>query len=336
MEIGLIRVDSRLIHGQVITKWLNYSKANVIVVVDDELSKDSFMSEIYKASAPNGIIVEILSIDDFMKNTGTHKYNNKRLLILLKNIETVYELYLRQFKMEHIQLGGLPSGVGKKAIYKAIFLNEEEINKLRDIANSGVYIDMQVIPEDTKSDLMKAINRIGVETDRDNANVGNNFSSKLLRIASESNKWHNLANMPKHLAKAHENGELYFHDLDSYNLSINCLHIPTKEILENGFNTGYGTINKPKRIETAAELSCILLQSSQNDMFGGQAHPDFDNDMSIFIDPTRQEIRSELEALGIEEERIENIVEERLKMRVHQAMQGIVYNLNTMHSRAGQ
>ena len=157
MEIGLIRVDSRLIHGQVITKWLNYSKANVIVVVDDELSKDSFMSGIYKASAPNGIIVEILSIDDFMKNTGTHKYSNKRLLILLKNIETVYELYLRQFKMEHIQLGGLPSGVGKKAIYKAIFLNEEEINKLRDIANSGVYIDMQVIPEDTKSDLMKMI-----------------------------------------------------------------------------------------------------------------------------------------------------------------------------------
>ena len=45
----------------------------------------------------------------------------------------------------------------KKAIYKAIFLNEEEINKLRDIANSGVYIDMQVIPEDTKSDLMKMI-----------------------------------------------------------------------------------------------------------------------------------------------------------------------------------
>lgn len=157
MEIGLIRVDSRLIHGQVITKWLNYSKANVIVVVDDELSKDSFMSEIYTASAPNGIVVEILSIDDFMKNTVTHKYSNKRLLILLKNIETVYELYLRQFKMKHIQLGGLPSGVGKKVIYKAIYLNEEEINKLRDIANSGVYIDMQVIPEDTKSDLMKMI-----------------------------------------------------------------------------------------------------------------------------------------------------------------------------------
>ena len=110
-----------------------------------------------------------------------------------------------------------------------------------------------------KSDLMKAIGQIGVETDRDNANVGNNFSSKLLRIASESNKWHNLAVMPKYLSKAHENGDVYYHDLDSYNLTTNCLHIPTKEVLERGFNTGYGFIRRPRRIESAAELSCIFF-----------------------------------------------------------------------------
>ena len=148
-----------------------------------------------------------------------------------------------------------------------------------------------------KSDLMRAIRKIGIETDRDNANVGNNFSSKLLRIASESNKWNTLAVMPKNLARAHETGDLYYHDLDSYNLTVNCLHIPTKEMLVHGFNTGYGTINAPRRIETAAELSCILLQSTQNDMFGGQSHPDFDNDMAIFVEPTRQEVRRELEEL---------------------------------------
>ena len=188
---------------------------------------------------------------------------------------------------------------------------------------------------DIKSDLMKVIKKIGVETDRDNANVGNNFSSKLLRIASESNKWHNLYNMPKHLAKAHELGELYFHDLDSYNLTTNCLHIPTGEVLSRGFNTGYGTIKAPKRIEAAAELSCILLQSTQNDMFGGQSHPDFDNDMAQFIEPTRNEIREELLELGIEEKRLDDLVEKKLRSRIHQAMQGVVYNLNTMHSRAG-
>lgn len=186
-----------------------------------------------------------------------------------------------------------------------------------------------------KSDLMKAIRQIGVETDRDNANVGNNFSSKLLRIASESNKWNTLAIMPKNLARAHETGDLYYHDLDSYNLTVNCLHIPTREILENGFNTGYGTINAPKRIETAAELSCILLQSTQNDMFGGQSHPDFDNDMAVFVEPTREEIRKELEELEIPGEKIEVLTESKVRKNVHQAMQGVVYNLNTMHSRAG-
>lgn len=186
-----------------------------------------------------------------------------------------------------------------------------------------------------KSDLMKAIEQIGVETDRDNANVGNNFSSKLLRIASESNKWHNLYMMPKHLAKAHENGDIYYHDLDSYNLTTNCLHIPTKEILQSGFNTGYGYIRPPKRIESACELSCILLQATQNDMFGGQSHPDFDNDMGVFVEPTREYLRTELREVGVSEEDLEAYVEKKLRRNMEQAMQGIVYNLNTMHSRAG-
>ena len=211
---------------------------------------------------------------------------------------------------------------------------KEEGHKDIAIAYSG-YRQERTKVREIKSDLMKAIRQIGIETDRDNANVGNNFSSKLLRIASESNKWNTLATMPKNLARAHETGDLYYHDLDSYNLTVNCLHIPTGEMLENGFNTGYGTINAPKRIETAAELSCILLQSTQNDMFGGQSHPDFDNDMGAFVNPTRNEIREELVELEVPQEKLEGLVEKKLRARVHQAMQGVVYNLNTMHSRAG-
>ena len=190
---------------------------------------------------------------------------------------------------------------------------------------------------DLKSELMDTVHNIGIETDRDNANVGNNFSSKLLRIASETNKWHNLSKMPKHLAKLHEQGDLYYHDLDSYNLTINCLHIDTGRIFETGFNTGYGTIRRPKRIESAAELSCILLQASQNDMFGGQSHVNFDNDMAPYVELTRQEIIHEYIDLKPfkGEKAFEAFVEDKLLSRVHQAMQGIVYNLNTMHSRAG-
>lgn len=210
--------------------------------------------------------------------------------------------------------------------------------KLEDIKNSYAnYRKERTRIRDLKSELMDTVHNIGIETDRDNANVGNNFSSKLLRIASETNKWHNLSKMPKHLAKLHEQGDLYYHDLDSYNLTTNCLHIDTGRVFENGFNTGYGTIRKPKRIESAAELSCILLQSSQNDMFGGQSHVNFDNDMAPYVGMTRDELKIEFACLKerLDESAFDAFIEEKLHARVHQAMQGIVYNLNTMHSRAG-
>ena len=183
---------------------------------------------------------------------------------------------------------------------------------------------------DKKSNLMKMINAISVETDRDNANVGNNFSAKMLRIASEASKWRNLASMPKELSKLHENGDLYYHDLDSYNLTTNCLHVPTGELLKRGFNTGYGTIKPPKRIGTAAELSCIILQSSQNDMFGGQSHPNFDNDLAPYLRMTELEVIKKLGPNASDDE-----VYNEVMIELHQAMQGVVYNLNTMHSRAG-
>lgn len=196
---------------------------------------------------------------------------------------------------------------------------------------------------DKKSRLMKVISSIGVQTDRDNANVGNNFSAKLLRIASEANKWAQLAQMPKEISKPHEELDYYLHDLDSWNLTTNCLHIPTGEILKKGFNTGYGTINPPQGIETAAELSCILMQSTQNDMFGGQSHANFDNDMADFVDKTRKKLAKKLEedadhiCVGMFE--IDNeareLLEKRVVLAVRQAMQAVVYNLNTMHCRAG-
>ena len=76
-----------------------------------------------------------------------------------------------------------------------------------------------------------------------------------------------LAEMPKEYSRSHEVGDLHDHDLDSYNLALNCLHIPTRKMLLSGFNTGYGWINPPKRIGTAAELLCILIQSVQNRWF---------------------------------------------------------------------
>jgi ribonucleoside-triphosphate reductase len=134
------------------------------------------------------------------------------------------------------------------------------------------------------------------------------------------------------MSKAHETGDYYIHDLDSYNLTINCLHLPTRKLLSEGFNTGYGMTNPAKRIETAAALCCIMMQSSQNDMFGGQSHPNFDNDLAPFVKMTRDEIKAEFASIGVTDA---DKIEKEVIKKVKQAMQSVIYNLNTMHSRAG-
>jgi ribonucleoside-triphosphate reductase len=189
---------------------------------------------------------------------------------------------------------------------------------------------------ESKLKIMDDIHKIGIQTDRDNANVGNNFSAKLLRIASEANKWHILSQLlPVEFANAHIDGDLYIHDLDSYNLTTNCLQIPTGKLLAEGFDNGYGYINSPKSIEVAAELSCIMLQSSQNDLFGGQGHPNFDNDLAPYVKLTYQKILAELKQQQVPKKEITKLARAKLIRSVSQAMQSVVYNLNSMHSRAG-
>lgn len=232
--------------------------------------------------------------------------------------------------------------IGVEDIQDTIISILKEMN-LNTVAEHFIeYREDRTKVRETKSAVMKAIRKIGEETLRDNANVGNNFSAKLLQIASVSNKWYNLANMPKEHAKAHEQGDIHIHDADSFNLTTNCLHLETGNIIKSGFNTGYGTIGRPNSIESAAELSCILLQSTQNDLFGGQSHVNFDNDMSDFVQSTREKIKKKAYTIwnmqeynSIKNESLDKFIEDEVVKHVRQAMQGVCFNLNTMHSRAG-
>ena len=168
---------------------------------------------------------------------------------------------------------------------------------------------------DTKSELMDIVKDILVETSRDNANVGNSPSAKMLQIASAASKHYYLNNViPEEMSRAHIAGDIHIHDLDYYGKTLNCLQIDLTKLLKNGFNTGYGFIRPPKRIGSAAAQASIILQSNQNDMFGGQSFPHFDKSMG---------------------EVIRNQCPNTTENEIFQAMEGLVYNLNTMHSRAG-
>ncbi len=174
-----------------------------------------------------------------------------------------------------------------------------------------IYRNQRTRIREAKSDLMDAVGEILVETNRENANVSNSPSAKMLQIASAASKAYYLNRLiPEHMSNAHKRGDLHIHDLDFYGKTLTCVQIPLGKLLANGFNNGHGFIRPPKRPGSATALAAIILQSSQNDMHGGQSFAFFDRDMAPFM------------ANATEEE-------------AFQAMEALIYNLNSMHSRAG-
>jgi anaerobic ribonucleoside-triphosphate reductase len=174
-----------------------------------------------------------------------------------------------------------------------------------------LYRDKRTRMRDGQSYLMDAVAEILVETNRENANISNSPSAKMLQIASAASKSYYLNRLiPEHIANAHIKGDIHIHDLDFYGKTLTCVQIPLGKLLKNGFNNGHGYIRPPKRPASAAALAAIILQSSQNDMHGGQSFAFFDRDMAPFVE-------------GVKED------------EVYQAMEAFVYNLNSMHSRAG-
>ncbi len=193
-----------------------------------------------------------------------------------------------------------------------------------------------------RTELMDAVEDILRETNRDNANVGNSPSAKVLQISEAASKNYYLKRVvPPAEAEAHIDGDIYIHDLSWYGKTMTCLQIPLDKMLANGFNNGHGHIRPPKGIKTAAALAAIILQSNQNDMHGGQSFAYFDRDMGVYVNKEfeRQKriLTEDLDKLGLSAElsAIEKLAFERTEEETYQAMEGFIYNLNTMHSRAG-
>ena len=195
---------------------------------------------------------------------------------------------------------------------------------------------------DAKIELMDVVASIVKETNRDNANVGNSPSAKVLQISEATSKSYYLKRaLPADEAERHIDGDIYIQDLSWYGKTLTCLQIPLGNLLGNGFSNGHGSIRSPKNIRSAIALAAIILQSNQNDMHGGQSYAYFDRDMATYVELERKRqekiLRESLSDLGLTapEAEISALIEKHTRHETYKAMEAFIYNLNTMHSRAG-
>ena len=217
---------------------------------------------------------------------------------------------------------------GYYEVAKRYIIYREDRSKARDMRHRRYSTVAQIIKQ----------------TDRENANVGQGPSSKLLQLAEVIGREFMETNLtePEVLAAMREN-ILYANDYSWGPIgTTTCCFIPLGKLLQEGFNTGHGFIRPPKRIKTASALSAIIIQANQNDQHGGQAYGWFDRDMAPYVEKEYawqlRDLKSSVAALGLEEaslEALESHAWEKTRKETLQAMEALIHNLNTMHSRAG-
>lgn len=146
-EIALIRVDFRLVHGQVVVKWSKVVKAAKIIVINDVIANDKTLKSVYKMAAPDGVKVLCYSFEKAMAKYKENQFGEGRAMVMFKDINDCYRAWKAEFDMPKVQLGNAPRGAGKKPLSNEVYATQEEKELLKEMAQAGVDIVIHTIPE---------------------------------------------------------------------------------------------------------------------------------------------------------------------------------------------
>ncbi|MCK9246604.1 MAG: PTS sugar transporter subunit IIB [Anaerolineaceae bacterium] len=147
-NLTLTRIDDRLIHGQVVAFWMKEYSIDKILIIDDTLSKDMFMSRIYKAAAPAGVEVLLLDREEglaFLKQEPTEK---EGIFLIVKVPERIEELVNAGIEIPRVILGGMGARNDRKTFNRNVSASKSEIECFSRILAKGTHIVYQMIPSD--------------------------------------------------------------------------------------------------------------------------------------------------------------------------------------------
>ena len=145
-RINLARVDFRLMHGQVVTGWMKQVSADTILIIDDELDKDKFLSKVFLMSAPPNTKVGIRSVESAVKGFKKNIFKSKNILILFKSVESALQAIKLGLPITQLQIGGLGSGDNKVSVSDEISVDRHEFKKLQEISEQNINITFHVTP----------------------------------------------------------------------------------------------------------------------------------------------------------------------------------------------
>lgn len=146
--IAHIRIDDRLIHGQVATRWVSYYSANRIMVIDDLVSKNDIEKNILRMAAPAGVNTSIIPTQSAIDNIAAGKYDGQRVLVLVKHPGVIKKLVDAGIDIKEFNIGNMSNRPDTTQVKRSISVSSAEKNDIMELIGRGIKITARMVPDD--------------------------------------------------------------------------------------------------------------------------------------------------------------------------------------------
>jgi mannose/fructose/sorbose-specific phosphotransferase system IIB component len=154
MEIQLIRIDDRLIHGQVVVGWSKALGIERLIVVNDAIAGNAMQKTLMEMAVPSGLKVSFLTVEEAAV-AQAQSADKARCLLLFSNPLDLLAYQKKGGRLFSVNVGGMHYGEGKRQVSKTVCVNEEEVKAFKELKALGIELEVRAVPGDMKESLEK-------------------------------------------------------------------------------------------------------------------------------------------------------------------------------------
>ena len=164
MPIVLVRVDDRLIHGQITTAWIAHARATRIAISSDEVAGDSLQKTIIGVTKPPDTDVDVLTAQETIRRASSGEWGRERVFVICKYPRDALTLVKAGLGIDEINVGNVGgmtqfASDARTQVHKSIALTEADAEFFREILSAGVALEVRVIPQDRRIDMATLLDK---------------------------------------------------------------------------------------------------------------------------------------------------------------------------------
>ncbi|MCW1876536.1 PTS mannose transporter subunit IIAB [Erwinia sp. INIA-01] len=160
MVIGLARIDDRLIHGQVATRWTKETNVTRIIVVSDEVAADNVRKTLLTQVAPPGVTAHVVDVAKMVRVWNNPKYAGEKVMLLFTNPTDVERLVEDGVGITSVNIGGMAFRQGKTQVNNAVSVDAKDIEAFNKLNARGIELEVRKVSSDQKLKMMDLIARL--------------------------------------------------------------------------------------------------------------------------------------------------------------------------------